>query len=189
MIYFIDGDLIAEHGEAKVYLYDGLLHLEIGPGHNLWMVESEIEELAQQIGDSPRGKCLEIGLGLGIASKYILSFSEVTSLTTVEINPDVIVVHEMVNRIDDPRHTIIHAGGLDFIVMADEKYDFIFFDHYSIIDEDTLEILNIYAKAAREILNKDGTLLAWFDPYTVEEDANKFFDILNIKRPVVLTGQ
>jgi spermidine synthase len=178
MIYFIDGDLIAEHGEAKVYLYDGLLHLEIGPGHNLWMVESEIKELAEQIGDSPRGKCLEIGLGLGIASRYILSFPEVTLLTTVEINPDVIAVHEMINRIDDPRHKGVNGNGLDFILQTEEKYDFIFFDHYSIIDEDTLEMLDRYVKAAKKILNKNGTILAWFDPYTLKEDADKFFDIL-----------
>ena len=84
MIYFIDGDLIAESGEARVYLYDGLLHLEIGKGHNLWMVESEIKELSEQIGDLPRGNCLEIGLGLGVASRYILSFPEVEKLTTVD---------------------------------------------------------------------------------------------------------
>ncbi len=183
MIYFIDGDLIAEEGKARVYLYDGLLHLEIGPGHNLWMVESEIKELAEQIGDSPRGKCLEVGLGLGVASKYILSFPEVDFLTTVEINSDVIAVHEIINRIDDPRHKIIHAGGLDFILQTDEKYDFIFFDYYSIIDEETLEILDIYVKAARKTLADGGTILGWFDPYTPEEDADKFFDIL--KRTVL----
>ena len=178
MIYFIDGDLIAEHGEARVYLYDGLLHLEIGPGHNLWMVESEIEELAQQIGDSPHGKCLEIGLGLGVASRYILSFPEVTLLTTVEINPDVIAVHELVNRIDDPRHKGVNGDGLDFILQTEEKYDFIFFDHYSIIDEDTLEMLDTYVKAAKKILAPGGDILAWFDPYTPEEDAKAFFNIL-----------
>lgn len=182
MIYFIEGDLIATHGEAKVYLYDDLLHLEIGPGHNLWMVESEIKELAQQIGDSPRGKCLEIGLGLGVASKYILSCPKVESLTTVEIDSDVIAVQKKANRIDDSRHTIVHAGGLDFIILTDEKYDFIFLDYYSIIDEDTLEILDIYVKAARKTLVDGGTILAWFDPYTPEEDANKFFDI--IKSPL-----
>ena len=181
MIYFIDGDLISEHGEVRVYLYDGLLHLEIGPGHNLWMVESEIKELTEQIGDSPHGKCLEIGLGLGVASKYILSFPEVESLTTVEINSDVIAVHEMINEMYDPRHEIVHAGGLDFIVLTGERYDFIFFDHYSIIDEDTLEILDVYAKAAKKILNKNGTLLAWFDPYTPEQDAKSFFDIFKTK--------
>ena len=181
MIYFVDGDLIAEHDEAKIYLYDKLLHLEIGPGHNLWMVESEIEELSEQIGDSPRGKCLEIGLGLGVASKYILSFPDVESLTTVEINSDVITVHEMITRIDDPRHTIVHANGLDFIILTDEKYDFIFFDYYSIIDEETLEILDIYIKAARKTLVDGGVILAWFDPFTPEEDANRFFDILNTK--------
>ena len=177
MIYFIDGELIAEQGEARVYLYDGLLHLEIGPGHTLWMVESEIEELSQQIGDLPRGNCLEIGLGLGVASRYILSFPKVKSLTTVEINPDVIAVHQMVNYIDDARHKGINGDGLDFILQTEEKYDFIFFDHYSIIDEETLEMLNTYVKASEKILNKNGIILAWFDPYTPEEHAHKFFAI------------
>lgn len=186
MVYFTDGDLIAEHGEARVYLYDGLLHLEIGPGHNLWMVESEIEELAQQIDDLPQGKCLEIGLGLGVASRYILSFPEVTSLTTVEINPDVIAVHQMVNYINDPRHKGINGDGLDFILQTDEKYDFIFLDYYSIIDEETLVLLDTYVKAARKTLVEGGIILAWFDPYTPKEHADKFFDI--IKKPVVLTG-
>lgn len=187
MIYFIHGDLIAEHGEARVYLYNGLLHLEIGPGHNLWMVESEIKELVEQIGDSPCGKCLEIGLGLGVASKYILSCPKVESLTTVEIDPDVIAVQKKANGINDSRHTIVHAGGLDFIILADEKYDFIFLDYYSIIDEDTLEILDAYVKAARKTLADGGTILGWFDPYTPKEHADKFFDI--IKRPVILAGQ
>lgn len=177
MIYFIDGDLIAESGDVRVYLYDGLLHLEIGPGHNLWMVESEIEELSQQISDLPRGNCLEIGLGLGVASRYILSFPEVTKLTTVEINPDVIAVHEMVNQINDARHKGINGDGLDFILQTEEKYDFIFFDYYSIIDEETLKLLDTYVKAARKVLAKDGTMLGWFDPYTPEEHAHEFFEL------------
>ena len=178
MIYFIDGELIAEQGEARVYLYDNLLHLEIGPGHNLWMVESEIKELSNQIADKPRGNCLEIGLGLGIASKYILSSPKVDSLTTVEINSDVIAVQQLVNRIDDIRHNIVHMDGFKFMLQTDEKYDFIFFDNYSIIDEDTLEILKNYVKAAEKILTKNGIISAWFDPYTPEEDAFKFFSIL-----------
>lgn len=177
MIYFIDGELIAEQGDVRVYLYDGLLHLDIGPGHGLWMVESEIEELSEQIGDLPRGNCLEIGLGLGVSAKHILSKSEVESLTTVEINADVISVQNMVNRIDDPKHTIINANGLDFILQTDNKYDFIFFDHYSIIDEDTLEILSTYINAAKRILSENGIMLAWFDPYTPEEDAEVFFNM------------
>ena len=183
MIYFIDGDLVAESGDVRIYLYDDLLHLEIGPGHNLWMVESEIKELVEQIGDSPRGNCLEIGLGLGIASRYILSFPEVEKLTTVEINPDVIAVHQIVNYIDDARHKGINGNGLDFILQTKEKYDFIFLDYYSIIDEDTLELLDIYVKASRKILAEDGIILAWFDPYTPEEHAHEFFDIL--KRALV----
>lgn len=182
MIYFIDGTLIAEQGEVRIYDMEGLKYLEIGPGHNLWMVESEIKELSDQIGNSPNGKCLEIGLGLGIASKYILSFDKVESLTTVEINPDVITVQAQVNEINDSRHRIINMNGLDFILQTEEKYDFIFFDHYSIIDEETLEMLDTYKKAAKAILANGGTMLGWFDPFTPEESANIFFDIF--KSPV-----
>lgn len=178
MIYFIDGELIAEQGDARVYMYNDLLHLDIGKGHNLWMVESEVSELVDQINNYPRGNCLEIGLGLGIASKYILSKPEVTSLTTIEINQNVIDVQNIVNAINNPKHKIINADGLDFMLQTDEKYDFIFFDNYDIIDEETLEMLTTYTKVAKRILAKSGTIKAWFDIYTVEEDAEIFFDII-----------
>ena len=43
-IYFTHGDLIAESGNARIYRFNGLLHLEEGPGHTLWAIEDEIEE-------------------------------------------------------------------------------------------------------------------------------------------------
>jgi len=182
-MYFEEGEVIAESGNVKVYLYNDLMHLEIGPGHNLWMIEDEIKELSKQIGNSPTGNCLEIGLGLGVASKYILSRPDVIHLTTIEINPDVISVQKVVNKIDNVHHTIICADGLDFMLQVDETYDFIFFDHYALIDEDTLDMLDVYNLVANDILNQNGIIKAWFDPYTVEEDAEAFFDIFrNMKR-------
>ena len=86
LIYFKDGILIAESGRAKIYKLNNELFLEIGPGHNLWALESELKDYIWQLSDKPMGECLEIGLGLGVASKYILSCPKVKGLTTVEIN-------------------------------------------------------------------------------------------------------
>jgi len=82
LLYFRDGELLAQSGEARVYRFMDFLHLDIGPGHNLWAIESELEDYVWQINGRPKGDCLEIGLGLGVASKYILSCPKVKTLTT-----------------------------------------------------------------------------------------------------------
>ena len=101
LVYFIDGEVIADSNDIVVYEKDGVRYLEHGPGHNLWADSDEIKELAEQIADKPYGKCLEIGLGLGVASEYILSLPNVISLTTVELNPDVVYVYYELNEKKD----------------------------------------------------------------------------------------
>ena len=93
MIYFEDGEIVASSGDVNVYKYEGDLHLDIGPGHNLWATSSEIKEYRQQLRKHPRGECLEVGLGLGVVSNYILALPNVKSLTTIEKNKDVIEVY------------------------------------------------------------------------------------------------
>ena len=39
-IYFKDGNIVSKHGEATVYEMSDELFLEVGPGHNLWALES-----------------------------------------------------------------------------------------------------------------------------------------------------
>jgi len=114
MIYFEDGKIIAESGEVRVYKYKGNLYLEVGLGHNLWADSLEIEEYKKQLRSIPKGDCLETGLGLGIVSKYILSCPNITSLTTVEINKDVVEVQRKVNPINDERHKIIIGDGVEW---------------------------------------------------------------------------
>jgi len=52
--YFTKGKIVAESGDVKVYLMQGQLFLEIGPGHDLWALESEdfdyINQLRKQNG-------------------------------------------------------------------------------------------------------------------------------------------
>jgi len=175
-IYFVDGKVIAESNDIKIYEMDGVRYLEQGPGHNLWADSAEIKELAEQINERPFGDCLEIGLGLGVASEYILSLPNVKSLTTVEINEDVVYLYKELNKKDD-KHTIVCQNGLDYILQTDRKFDFIFLDFYSLIDEDTLPEIETYVEASTRILKYYGEVMGWFDPYTPEDFAKEFFSM------------
>lgn len=179
MIYFRDGELVCQSGNVSVYKFMDLLHLEIGPGHNLWAIESEIEDYIWQINDRPRGDCLEIGLGLGVASKYILSCPKVKSLTTVEINSDVIEVQKQANPIDDNRHKIHNCDGLMYMYETSREYDFVFVDCYDLIDEETMPMIADYAQACRKVLKPEGDAMGWFDKETPEEFVEEFYSLWN----------
>ena len=174
-IYFTHGKLLAKSGNIKVYLFNDLLYLEEGPGHTLWTIESEIEEYEQQIANYPKGNCLEIGLGLGVASRYILSCKGVKSLTTVELLEDVIKVQKQVNFINDPRHSIICMNGWEHIISTDKKYDFVFMDHYHFADEEGLPLIKKYVEMCKKrVLKKGGKIVVWQDIYMPEEFIESF---------------
>ena len=178
-MYFTHGTITAESGNVKVYELAGERYLEIGPGHTLWAVSDEIVEYTEQIGNKPRGECLEIGLGLGVASNYILSREDVKSLTTVEVNEDVLEVYRQLNPRISSKHKMIHGSGQDFLLQTDEKFDFIFLDFYDVIDEDTLEDIRIYVELSKRVLNDGGEIVGWYDIYTPDDFANKFFKLFN----------
>jgi len=159
-IYFIYGKVIAESGNIKVYEFNEKLFLERGPGHNLWADSAEVVEYTGQLKGRPKGDCLEIGLGLGVASEYILSSFGVISLTTVEVDSDVISTYNQLTPL--PQHHVIHFDGYDYLLQTEETFDFIFLDFYDIIDEDTLPAIEI---------------VGWWDIYTPDEFTTKFFEI------------
>jgi spermidine synthase len=179
-MYFTDGKVIADSNDIVIYEMDGIRYLEQGPGHNLWTDSDEIEQLSEQIARRPFGDCLEIGLGLGVASKYILSRANVNSLTTIEINEDVVYLYYELNKKED-RHTIICQNGLDYIIetalITDERFDFVFLDMYSCIDEDTLPEIEMYVKSSRKVLKTGGEVMGWFDTSTPPEFAKEFFNL------------
>ena len=188
MIYFQDGVLLAESGDAKVYEMAGELFLEIGPGHTLWALESEAEDYIEQLGDKPHGHVLEIGLGLGVASKYLLSCPKVTSLTTIEKNADVIKVHGQISSVmrtfkgaeeyfSNKRHLVLNADGLLYAYNTEMTYDFVFVDCYDRIDEETLPFITDVVNACKRLLKDDGEIVGWFDKYTPDEYVDEFFNL------------
>lgn len=179
LIYFQDGDLVCESGDVRVYRFNDTLHLEIGPGHNLWALDSELKDYIWQLNDKPFGDCLEIGLGLGIASDYILSCPKVKTLTTVEKNTDVIKTHKQLNPITSDNHLILNSEGLVYMYQTKRKFDFIFLDFYSVIDEETLPVINDFVIASKKVLKENGVIMGWFDQYTPEEFVKPFYKLFD----------
>jgi len=176
LIYFKDGEVVAESGEAKVYKMNGELFLEIGPGHTLWALETELQDYMAQLEDRPRGRCLEIGLGLGVVSRYLLTFPRVEHLTTIEINQDVVDAHALIKEEDrgvsldynEDKHRILCAEGISYAYQTKQRYDFIFIDCYDRIDEETLPVIaDMYAACSR-IIKPGGQIMAWLDKHTPE---------------------
>jgi len=189
-IYFKEGKVISKHGKVTVYEMFDELFLEVGPGHNLWALESEYSVYMEQLRDKPRGKCLEIGLGLGVASRCILTYPQVTSLTTVELRKDVIATHKDCIDLLDTRsnkwitydvskHSIINQDGIRHMILTKNKYDFIFMDFYKHIDEDTLPEIEDMVLAAKFCLEPGGMILGWLDPHTPEEFCTKFNELFS----------
>lgn len=187
LVYFEDGVVVAESGDVKIYKMLDDLFLEIGPGHNLWALESEFKDYVWQLGDFPRGRCLEIGLGLGVASRYILTFPKVEHLTTVEINSDIIDVHEKIKDTDrnfcldynSDKHRILHANGIEYAYQTRQRYDFIFIDCYDLVDDDTLPFIADMIIACSKTLNLDGKMMGWLDKSTPENFVEVFHKMFN----------
>lgn len=190
LLYFEDGYLVAKSGDVSVYKMNEELFLEIGPGHNLWTLESEVYDYIEQLGDKPKGNCLEIGLGLGVASRCILTYPEVTHLTTVEKNKDVVQTYGQISPLldrsakagkwapyDADKHTILNIDGLTYLYRTKSKFDFIFLDFYQEIDEDSLPLVIDMVKASKRVLNAGGIIMGWLDPYTPEDYIYQFNEL------------
>jgi spermidine synthase len=173
--YFEKGKIIAEKGEARIYEWEGVRYLEIGKGHSLWTYSKELTDYEDQIGDKPRGDCLEIGLGLGISSEYILSFPDVNSLTTIEINKDVIDLYKPISKM----HKILHGSGRDYLISTERRFDFIFLDFYIFMDDEVIEEIIDYIKLCSKVLKKYGEIVTWIDHTTDDELIRKILGALD----------
>jgi len=177
LIYFRDGELIASNGNTRVYKMDDKLFLEKGIGHNLWALEDELIDYIHQLESWPKGDCLEVGLGLGVASRYMLTFPKIKSLTTIEIDEDVITTQNQANPIDDERHLVLNANGLYYAYETKRMYDFIFLDFYDVIDEDTLPLIADMVTACNRILKRQGKMIGWLDRHTPGDHAALFMSL------------
>ena len=158
-----------DQGDVRVYDMDGEKYLFVGP--IMYASTTERSWYIKNVMPYAKGKCLELGLGLGVASKVILAKKDVTHLLTVEINEHVI------GAFGKPllRHNILHTDAMEWVCKfpaLEPMYDFIFVDHYT-FEEEELEMLQWLGTALSFLLKPGGNMVFWIDENAPEEDREK----------------
>jgi len=98
---------------------------------------SEIQDHLQFISKA-RGNVLINGLGFGMALKAVLNKPEVTSVTIVEVSPDIIdLVGPSYNK--DPRVQIINADCFEYKPPRGSRYQAVWHDIWDYICGDNVE--------------------------------------------------
>lgn len=166
-----NGLLEWEQGDVKVFSMDGENFLFVdgvmyaSTSERAWYIKNVLPHV--------RGRCLEIGLGLGVASKVILSSPDVTTLLTVEANSDVIEAfgwtfrhHMLLNRdVNEWIEGAAHAGPI---------YDFIFVDHHAEMDDESFPEMETLVKKLKLNLRQGGKLVVWIDEHAAEGDRDAY---------------
>jgi len=162
-----NADLEFVHGDVRIYRMDREHYLFV----NQIMYASTTERTwyIKNVMPHAQGRCLEIGLGLGVASKVILARPEVQYLLTIEKNDAVIGAFGR----PLPRHNILWTDIYEWITNFHDPtpmYDLIFVDHYTLEDEDTIYELEELAFRLQPLLKEGGNMVFWIDENSPEED-------------------
>jgi len=156
-----------ERGDVRIYTMDGHDYLFVD--QVLYASTSELGWYIRNVSMKAKGRCLEIGLGLGVASKAILHNPKVKHLLTVEQNEDVIGAFGT----PLPQHHILLADVNEWLAGLPKDrpmFDFIFVDHYTMDDEDLVEGLPNIQKELEPLLTSGGEMIFWVDENAPDED-------------------
>jgi len=80
------------------------------------------------------------------------------------------------------KHIIINSDGLEYVKNTDKKFDFIFLDFYTLIDDESLSEIRETAWQCKKILRYGGKICGWFDKYTPSIYINEFNRIFYLKK-------
>jgi spermidine synthase len=164
-----NGRLGFQRGDVRIYYVGREQYLFVG--QTMYASTVEREWYIKNVMPHARGKVLEIGLGLGCASKVILANPRVSHLLTIESNEDVIAAYGQLLH----RHHVLLADIYEWIKSVPKDfsiYDLIFVDHY-VLDEDQLPRLEQLAEDLFPLLKKDGRMIFWIDENADEEDKER----------------
>ncbi len=153
--------------DVRIYRMDGEQYLFIG--QIMYASTTERSWYIRNVMQHAKGRCLEVGLGLGVASKVILAKPEVNYLLTVELNESVIGGFGK----PLPRHNILCADinmWVDNFLLPTPMYDLIFVDHYTLDDEDEIYALEDLAFKLEPLVKEGGRMIFWLDENAPEED-------------------
>jgi hypothetical protein len=161
-----NGELEFHEEDVRIYQMDGEQYLFVG--QVLYACTAERDWYGHNVFPHAKGRCLEIGLGLGVASKVILANPRVTHLLTIEKDENVITAFGKPLH----KHNILHADvprwASNLIAMG-PRYDLIFVDHYTFEEEELGELEELATKL-RQVLADDGRMIFWIDENAPDED-------------------
>ena len=173
---FWDKNAFLEYNEAdvRVYRMDNEHYLFIG--QVIYASTTERSWYIRNVMPYAKGRCLEVGLGLGVASKVILAKSEVRHLLTIEQNEAVI------GAFGRPltRHNILCADVYEWVNNFQEPtpmYDLIFVDHYTSMEDGLWEDLKSLVEKLSKLLKEDGKLIIWIDENMDQKEITQFKEL------------
>jgi len=151
---------------VRIYDMDEEKYLFVGP--IMYASTTERSWYIKNVYPHVRGKCLELGLGLGVASKVMLANGRITHLLTIENDENVI------GAFGKPllKHNILHADAVEWVSnfpMLEPMYDFIFVDHYT-FEEEELDMLQDLRDVLAHLLKPGGRMVFWIDENAPDED-------------------
>jgi spermidine synthase len=112
--------------------------------------------------EAARGNVLVAGLGLGMALVPVLQKQEVTSVTVVEKNQDVIDLVEK-HLPNQDKLQALRADIFEWTPPAKVKFDTIYFDIWPFINQDNQNEIKKLKKRFKSRLARGGTMLAWLE--------------------------
>lgn len=173
---FWDQNAFLEYQNDDVRIYDMDTQKYLFIGQIMYASTSERGWYVKNVMPYATGKCLEAGLGLGVASKSMLVKEDVRHLLTIEANEKVIEAFGRPLR----NHNILHADiyhWADNLAMVEPVYDFIFVDHYTLEDEEMVGELEELGEKLKKLLKPEGKMVFWIDTNAPEEDQKRIRDL------------
>ncbi len=163
-----DQNATLEFEQENVRIYDMEKEKYLFVGQIMYASTTERSWYIKNVYPHARGKCLELGLGLGVASKVMLANEKVTHLLTIEDNENVI------GAFGKPllKHNILHWDAVEWVSsfpVLEPMYDFIFVDHYT-FEEEEMEALQFLGDGLKYLLKPKGQMVFWIDENAPEED-------------------
>lgn len=126
-----------------------------------WIMSRRWERIAyHSMAQEATGDILMGGLGIGWEPWFLNEDPNVTSITVVEMKPDIITLSSPVLA-DKNKVTIIEDRVLHHMINTRNTYDTIYFDIFENNPVNFPDEVRILTNAANQILNPDGKVIFW----------------------------
>jgi len=172
-----NGRLDFQRGDVRIYNVDGEDYLFID--QTIYASTKELPWYARNLYPYVKGSVLEVGLGLGCASRLICSAPKVKHLLTIEKNEDVIYAFGTSLRHHHILHGDINEWSKDLPNVP--IFDLIFVDHYTMGDEEVYPELETLSGRLQPLVKDGGRMVFWIDTNAPEEEQEFVRDLWYIK--------